>query len=88
MGFSNALKSVRYLDLTMDLEVRGYGAHLFAIEVGARGLVGRSTYAFPRFWRSSREFFLKYRDDFGRKIFCRGSLYRVDSPLIVARLRR
>ena len=48
MDLSNALKSDRYLDLTMDLEARGYGVHLFAIEVGARGLVGRSTYAFLR----------------------------------------
>ena len=48
MDLSNALKSDRYLDLTMDLEARGYGVHLFAIEVGARGLVGKSTYAFLR----------------------------------------
>ena len=48
MDLSNALNRDRYLDLTMDLEARGYGAHLFAIDVGARGLVGRSMYAFLR----------------------------------------
>ena len=34
MDLSNALKSDRYLDLTMDLEAIGYGVHLFTIEVG------------------------------------------------------
>lgn len=48
MDLSNALKSDRYLDLTMALEARGYGIHLFTIKVGARGLVSRSTYAFLR----------------------------------------
>ena len=43
MDLSIALKSDRYLDITMDLEAREYDVHLFAIEVGARGLAGRST---------------------------------------------
>ena len=30
----------------MDLEAKGYRTDLFPIEVGARGVVGRSTYAF------------------------------------------
>ena len=32
----------------MDLIDKGYGVHFFAIEVGARGLVGRSSYTFLR----------------------------------------
>ena len=48
MDLSNALKSDQYLDLIMDLQARGYDVHLFAIEVGARGLVVRSKYAFLR----------------------------------------
>ena len=40
MDLSNALKSDRYLDLTMDLEARGCGVQFFAIEIGDRGLAG------------------------------------------------
>ena len=175
MDLSNVSKSNWYLDLTMDLKARGYDVHLFAIEVSARGLVGRSMYAFLRaiglsnrqtkhfvkelfeaedsashwVWmkkdfkvkvkhrasvikrgrsttigtskgsqrrdtwtivmptsyrkrcsrvfsdvsqkevpRSSRRFFLKYCGDFGRKIFCRGSLYQADTLLIVEGMLR
>ena len=56
MDLSNALKSDRYLDLTMDLEARGYGVYLFAIEVGARRLVGKSSYAFLRAIGLSKHF--------------------------------
>ena len=42
--YSNALKADKYADLSMDLEAKGYRTDLFPIEVGARGVVGRSTY--------------------------------------------
>ena len=42
------LKEDRYSELTMDLIDKGYRVHFFAIEVGARGLVGRSSYTFLR----------------------------------------
>lgn len=48
MEMSNALKSDKYSDLVVDMEEKGYKVHFFAVEVGARGLVGRSTYAFLR----------------------------------------
>ena len=44
LQYSNALKADKYADLTMDLEAKGYRTDLFPIEVGARGVVGRSTY--------------------------------------------
>ena len=43
LQYSNALKAD---NLSMDLEAKGYLTDLFPIEVGARGVVGRSTYAF------------------------------------------
>ena len=46
LQYSNALKADKYADLSMDLEAKGYRTDLFPIEVGARGVVGRSTYAF------------------------------------------
>ena len=46
MEQSNVLKEVRYSELTVDLIDKGYRVHFFAIEVGARGLVGRSSYTF------------------------------------------
>ena len=40
----------------LDLEAKGYRTDLFPIEVGARGVVGRSTYAFlAKIGLSSRE---------------------------------
>ena len=48
MEQSNVLKEDRYSELTMDLIDKGYRVHFFAIEVGARGLVGRSSYTFLR----------------------------------------
>ena len=40
----------------MDLEAKGYQTDLFPIEVGARGVVDRSTYAFlTKIGLSSRE---------------------------------
>ena len=54
--YSNALKADKYADLSMDLELKGYRTDLFPIEVGARGVVGRSTYAFlAKIGLSSRE---------------------------------
>ena len=42
--------------MSIDLEAKGYRTDLFPIEVGARGLVGRSTYAFlANIGLSSRE---------------------------------
>ena len=46
LQYSNALKADKYADLSMDVEAKGYRTDLFPIEVGARGVVGRSTYAF------------------------------------------
>ena len=46
LQYINALKEDKYADLLMDLEAKGYGTDLFPIEVGARGVVGRSIYAF------------------------------------------
>ena len=46
LQYSNELKVDKYADLSMDLEAKGYRTDLFPIEVGARGVVGRSTYAF------------------------------------------
>ena len=46
LQYSNALKADKYADLSMDLEAKGYRTDLFSIEVGARGVVGRTTYAF------------------------------------------
>ena len=43
MEQSNVLKEDRYSELTMDLIDK---VHFFAIEVGTRGLVGRSSYTF------------------------------------------
>ena len=48
MEQSNVLKEDRYSELTMDLIDKGYRVHFFAIEVGSRGLVGRSSYTFLR----------------------------------------
>ena len=56
LQYSNALKADKYADLSMDLEAKGYRTDLFPIEVGARGVVGRSTYAFlAKIGLSSRE---------------------------------
>ena len=53
---SNALKADKYADLSMDLEAKGCRTDLFPVKVGARGLVGRSTYVFPaKIGLSSRE---------------------------------
>ena len=46
LQYSNAFKADKYADLSMDLEAKGYRTDLFPIEVGARDIVGRSTYAF------------------------------------------
>ena len=48
LQYSNALKADKYADLSMDLEAKGYLTDLFPIEISARGVVGRSTYAFSR----------------------------------------
>ena len=48
MELSNVLKEDKYSELMMDLIDKGYRVHIFAIEVGARGLVGRSSYTFLR----------------------------------------
>ena len=45
LQYSNELKADKYADLSMDLEAIGYRTDLFPIKVGARGIVGRSTYA-------------------------------------------
>ena len=56
LEYSNALKAENYVDLSMGLEAKGYRTYLFPIEVGARGIVGRSTYAFlAKIGLSSRE---------------------------------
>ena len=56
LQYSNALKADKYADLSMDLEAKGYRTDLFPVEVGARGVVGRSTYAFlAKIGLSSRE---------------------------------
>ena len=56
LQYSNALKADKYADLSMDLEAKGYRTDLFPIEVGARGVGGRSTYAFlAKIGLSSRE---------------------------------
>ena len=56
LQYSNALKADKYADLSMDLQAKGYRLDLFPIEVGARGVVGRSTYAFlTKIGLSSRE---------------------------------
>ena len=56
LQYSNALKADKYADLSMDLEAKGYRTDLFPIEVGARGVVGRSTYALlAKIGLSSRE---------------------------------
>ena len=55
-SIQQALKADKYADLSMDLETKGYRTDLFPIEVGARGVVGRSTYAFlAKIGLSSRE---------------------------------
>ena len=48
IGQSNTLKEDRYMELTMDLQQKGYKVWFFAFEVGARGMVGQSTYTFLR----------------------------------------
>ena len=48
MEQSNVLKEDRYSEPTMDLIDKGYRVHFFVIEVGARGLVDRSSYNFFR----------------------------------------
>ena len=47
-GQSNTLKEDRYMELTMDLQQKGYKVWFFAFEVRARGMVGQSTYTFLR----------------------------------------
>ena len=42
MEASNIMKLERYRELMLDLEANGSRAELFAVEVGARGLVGKS----------------------------------------------
>ena len=54
LQYSNALKVDKYADLSMDLEVKGYLTDLFPIEVGTRGIVGRSTFL-AKIGLSSRE---------------------------------
>ncbi|MFG1588224.1 hypothetical protein ACDT12_13105 [Staphylococcus aureus] len=52
----NISKREKYDELTADLRDTGYEVSLFAVEVGARGLPGRSLYAFLRkLGLSSRE---------------------------------
>ena len=46
LQYSNALKVEKYADLSMDLAEKGYRKDHFPIKVGARGVVGGSTYAF------------------------------------------
>ena len=48
IGQSNTLKEDRYMELTLDLQQKGYKVWFFAFEVGARGVVGQSTYKFLR----------------------------------------
>ena len=48
IGQSNTLKEDRYMELTLDLRQKGYKVWFFALEVGARGMVGQSTYTFLR----------------------------------------
>ena len=56
LQYSNALKADKYANLSMDLEAKGYRTDLFPIEVGARGVVGKSTYGFlAKIGLSSRE---------------------------------
>ena len=55
MDLSNALKSDQYLDLTMDLEARGYGVHLFAIEVGVHVRLSQSDRPFQQADKTFRQ---------------------------------
>ena len=48
IGQSNTLKEDRYMELTLDLQQKGYKVWFFAFEVGARGMVGQSTCTFLR----------------------------------------
>ena len=48
MEQSNVLKEDRYSEVTMYLIDKDYRVHFFAIEVGARGLMGKSSYTFLR----------------------------------------
>ena len=48
IGQSNTLKEDRYMELTLDLQQKGYKVWFFTFEVGARGMVGHSTYTFLR----------------------------------------
>ena len=48
IGQSNTLKKDRYMELTLDLQQKGYKVWFFAFEVGARGMVSQSTYTFLR----------------------------------------
>ena len=48
IGQSNTLKEDRYMELTLDLQQKDYKVWFFAFEVGARGMVGQSTYTFLR----------------------------------------
>ena len=56
--YSNAIKAEKYANLSVGLEAKNYiqRTYLFPIEVGARDVVGRSTYAFlTKIGLSSRE---------------------------------
>ena len=56
LQYSNALKADKYADLSMDPEVKEYQTDRFPMEVGAKGVVGRSTYTFlPKIGLSNRE---------------------------------
>lgn len=48
MEESNIFKRGKYDELVLDLQEKGYHVKFFAVEVGARGLVGRSMYALLR----------------------------------------
>ena len=48
IGQSNTRKEDRYMELTMDLQQKGYKVWYFAFEIGARGMVGQSTYTILR----------------------------------------
>ena len=48
IGQSNTLKEDRYMELTLDFQQKNYKVWFFAFEVGARGMVGQSTYTFLR----------------------------------------
>lgn len=48
MEASNILKGEKYDELVIDVQEKGFKVSLFAVEVGARGMPGRSLYALLR----------------------------------------